>query len=334
MKTVTFSRNVFLPITNVCRNKCAYCGFRRRSSDPDASLMTESDVLKILDAGKAAGCTEALFTFGEYADEDPDFGRRLEKIGFSSMVDYVRHLSETAVRAGLLPHTNAGLLSFEELRTLAPYNAGMGLMLETTAPAPRIRAHIGSPGKVPERRIEVIENAGKLKIPFTTGLLIGIGETSADREESLDAIAALHRKYGHIQEVIIQNFTPKDNLSPEMRIAGPTAADMKAVIEAAVRILPPDVPIQVAPNLIDPIDLLRIGVSDLGGISPLTVDHINPEAAWPNIDALKKRLSENGFLLRERLPIHPVYVKAGLFGEKTAALVRELSDAEGFRKIE
>lgn len=337
VRTITFSRNVFLPVTNVCRNKCAYCSFRRNSSDPDAHLMTADEVRRILETGVLTGCTEALFTFGEYADADPVISKKLSEYGYASMTDYVLNLSKTAIGLGILPHTNAGILSFDELGKLGPYNAGMGLMLETTAPAGRIRAHRDCPGKVPAVRLEVIRNAGRLKIPFTTGLLIGIGETVQDREESLEEIAALHRRYGHIQEVIIQNFTPGkradlSGMGPGIS-RGPSLQEMKDVISKAAGILPPDVAVQVAPNLIDPVGLLRLGVTDLGGISPLTIDHINPESAWPDIEKLRKEIEAAGCRLRERLPVHAVMVRKGMYGEKTKELILRLSDEEGFRRI-
>jgi len=186
-------------------------------------------------------------------------------------------------------------------------------------------------------RLEVIRNAGRLKIPFTTGLLIGIGETVQDREESLEEIAALHRRYGHIQEVIIQNFTPGkradlSGMGPGIS-PGPSLQEMKDVISKAAGILPPDVAVQVAPNLIDPVGLLRLGVTDLGGISPLTIDHINPESAWPDIEKLRKEIEAAGCRLRERLPVHAVMVRKGMYGEKTKELILRLSDEEGFRRI-
>ncbi|MDV0447215.1 FO synthase [Methanosarcinaceae archaeon Ag5] len=333
MMPITFSKNVFIPVTNVCRNHCAYCGFRRNASDPESVLMSEDEVVSILRSGVSAGCTEALFTFGEYPEEDPVFLELLNEIGFSSLTGYVAHLSDIAIRLGILPHTNGGVLSFDDLKQLAPKNASMGLMLETTADIP---AHKNCPGKEPRVRLEMIENAGILRIPFTTGILIGIGESRDDRVDSIQKIAALHEKYGHIQEVILQNYSPKPNLSAEaaksLGLCPPTRDEMMETIVMSREILPPDVAIQVAPNLIAPLDLIRYGVSDLGGISPVTIDYINPEAAWPKIDELRTTLASSGYEFNERLPIHPDFVLKGWSGTETKELVAELADENGYRK--
>ncbi|WNY25027.1 7,8-didemethyl-8-hydroxy-5-deazariboflavin synthase subunit CofG [Methanolapillus millepedarum] len=333
MKPITFSKNVFIPVTNVCRNRCAYCGFRREVGDAESFLMTEDDVVSILRAGVLAGCTEALFTFGEYPEEDPVFLERLEKIGFSSLSEYVARLSDLALEIGILPHTNGGVLSFDDLKRLAPKNASMGLMLETTA---NISAHRNCPGKDPAVRLEMIKNAGILQIPLTTGLLIGIGESRADRVDSIQKIAALHERYGHIQEVILQNYSPKPNLAKDaarkLGLCPPSREEMIDTILMSRQILPADVAVQVAPNLIPPLDLIRYGVSDLGGISPVTIDYINPEAAWPKIDELRTTLRSGGYEFKERLPIHPDFVLKGRSGKETKPLVAELADENGYRK--
>ncbi|MEZ5336222.1 MAG: 7,8-didemethyl-8-hydroxy-5-deazariboflavin synthase CofG [Methanolobus sp.] len=209
---VTFCRNVFVPVTNVCRNKCGYCTFRRDPEDPQAKLMKTDEIIPILEQGKKAGCTEVLFTFGEHAEEVPQYREWLEELGYSSTIDYICELCKIAMDKGLLPHTNAGVLNFTELEKLKPYNASMGLMLESTA---ELEAHEGSPGKVPAQRMKTIRYAGELQIPFTTGLLVGIGETLDDRINSLLAITDLHEELGHIQEVIIQNFVPKPGTAME-----------------------------------------------------------------------------------------------------------------------
>ena len=203
-RIITFSRNVFLPLTTVCRNRCRYCSFR--TPVQEGCLMAPGDIERTLHIGAALGCTEALFTFGEHPEEEPGFSEYLSRTGYRTIIDYCEAMCRKSISCGVLPHTNAGILTYEEMDRLRSVNASMGLMLETTAQVP---AHAGSTGKEPAVRLKMIEDAGKLRIPFTTGLLLGIGESIADREESLYAIRDLHKRYGHIQEIIIQNFCPK-----------------------------------------------------------------------------------------------------------------------------
>jgi FO synthase subunit 1 len=323
---VTYSKNVFIPVTNICRNRCGYCGFRREPGQPDARLMKPGEIIPVLENGVKAGCTEALFTFGEYAEEVPEYRKWLKELGYSSTLEYLLFLCETAIDIGILPHTNAGIMTRSELKTLKPLNASMGLMLESTA---TLDAHKDCPGKLPERRLDTIREAGKLQIPYTTGILVGIGEKREDRIESLEAIASLHREYGHIQEVIIQNFAPKPG-TPMENFPEPTAEEMIDTIILARQVLPTDVAVQVAPNLIDPEALIAKGVTDLGGISPLTIDWINPEAEWPDVKDLQEKLGD--VPLRERLPIYPQYVKREWYSDRIGGLVRQLSDREGYRK--
>ncbi|MDH7597493.1 MAG: 7,8-didemethyl-8-hydroxy-5-deazariboflavin synthase subunit CofG [Methanothrix sp.] len=308
----TFSRNVFIPVTDLCRNACGYCSFRR---DPDrARVISRSDALRLMDRAQRAGCSEALFTMGDRPWEVR--GNRLE------LLEYLIELCELALERDLLPHTNAGILTREELELLAPYNASMGLMLESTA---HLKIHERSPGKRPEVRVRTISDAGELRIPFTTGILVGIGESSEDRMRSLEAIAELHREHGHIQEVIIQPLDPKPGTESE-GMQPPPVEDLEELVHIARRILPPEISIQVPPNLVDPVPLLRAGADDLGGISPVTPDWINPERRWPEIDELR------GIVLVERLPVYPRYVKLGWYGSRTKELVRQLADERGLRK--
>jgi FO synthase subunit 1 len=314
-QVVTYSRNVFLPLTTVCRNRCGYCGFRT-PAEPGA-VLSPDQVRDIIDRGSALGCTEALFTFGERPEEESGFIPLLQQSGYRSILEYCAAMCEYAITRGLLPHTNAGVLAREELQHLQAVNASMGLMLETTAELP---VHARSPGKVPSVRIRMIEEAGRLRIPFTTGLLIGIGETMEDREESLMLIADLHRRYDHIQEVIVQNFCPKPGTS--MAFAPiPDVEELCMVISLARDILPEEIAIQVAPNLTDAPRLVRCGANDLGGISPLTVDHINPEHPWPQLGELRGTLQ--GFTLRERLCIYPRFIKKGWFHPRIEALIKQ-----------
>jgi FO synthase subunit 1 len=316
-RVITFSRNVFLPLTTVCINRCGYCCFR--TSVQEGCVVPPGEVLRTLDAGAALGCTEALFTFGERPGAVPGFSAELGKIGYTDILDYVYDLSLAAIERGLLPHTNAGILTYDELDRLREVNASMGLMLETTADVP---AHRNSPGKKPAVRIEMIEDAGKLSIPFTTGVLIGIGETIEDREESFQVIRDLHSRYGHIQEVIVQNFCPKPG-TPMGGEPVPGTDEICATITLAREILPADVAVQIPPNLIDASRLVGCGASDLGGVSPLTIDYVNPEHPWPQIEELRRVAGDAE--LRERLCIYPQYIEKGWFSPRLEPLIRRLA---------
>ncbi len=322
---VTFSRNVFIPLTNICRNNCAYCGFRCDIRHPEAKLLSPPEVKDILTRGARAGCSEALFTFGEKPEEVRGFREWLLRLGYDSIIDYLAEMCRLSIRIGLLPHSNPGLLEGSELEKLKPYNASMGLMLETVG---IIKAHESCMGKVPTVRIKTIETAGKLRIPFTTGILVGIGETREDRVNSIQKIRELHERFGHIQEVIIQNFVPKARTRMALHQA-PGLEEMKSTVSMAREMLPSDVAIQVSPNLISPGELVRCGASDLGGISPETIDYINPESPWPGISELQAMVD---IPLRERLPIYPQYIKKKWYSKEISPLIMELSDAEGFRK--
>ena len=315
-RIITYSRNVFLPLTTVCRNRCGYCCFR--TPVMEGCIMAPAEIDKVLRAGASMGCTEALFTFGERPEEEAGFLEEIQKSGFNNILEYCHTLCSTSIRHGLLPHTNAGILSAEEMAYLKPVNASMGLMLETTADLP---AHCNSPGKRPDVRILMIEEAGRLRIPFTTGLLLGIGETMEDREESLEVIRDLHHRYDHIQEVIIQNFCPKPG-TPMAGYKEIYPEEMCQVIRLAREILQKDIAIQVAPNLADFATLIPCGVDDLGGVSPLTIDYVNPEHPWPQLDKIREKT--RGFVLQERLCIYPKYIRRGWFSEELEPLIRRL----------
>ena len=281
--------------------------------------MTQEDVEKTLQSGAALGCTEALFTFGEHPEEEPDFTVYLKRTGFSTILDYCEAMCRKSIEYGVLPHTNAGILTYDEMERLHAVNASMGLMLETTA---KIPAHATSKGKEPEIRLDMIEDAGKLRIPFTTGLLLGIGETMADREDSLLVIRDLHKRYGHIQEIIIQNFCPKPGtLMAHHPVPG--TDEICATIRMAREILPQDIAIQIPPNLIDASILIACGVDDLGGVSPLTIDYVNPEHPWPGIEELKNIVGDSH--LRERLCIYPQYIKRGWYHPHLQPLINRLA---------
>ncbi|ABN57764.1 MULTISPECIES: 7,8-didemethyl-8-hydroxy-5-deazariboflavin synthase subunit CofG [Methanoculleus] len=317
-RVITFSKNAFLPLTTVCQNRCGYCCFR--TPVREGCVMAPTEAIRTLEASAALGCTEALFTFGERPGAVPGFNEMLGRLGYADILDYVYHLSLAAIERDLLPHTNAGILTYAELDRLREVNASMGLMLETTADVP---AHRNSPGKDPAVRIEMIENAGKLSIPFTTGILLGIGETEDDREESLRVIADLHRRYGHIQEVIVQNFCPKPGTAME-GAAVPGPDEIGAAISLAREILPADVAVQIPPNLADASRLIGCGVNDLGGVSPLTIDYVNPEHPWPQLDELRRIAGDAE--LRERLCIYPQYIEKGRYSPLLEPLIRRLAE--------
>ena len=323
MKTLTYSKNIFLPVTDLCRNRCGYCSFRKELKD--AHLISRSRALLLLEQGFHAGCSEALFTMGESPWTVSGFESIQAKAGVADLVEYLVELCELALEFGLLPHTNAGLLGQEDLQRLQPYNASMGLMLETTA---LLDVHAKSPGKRPDLRLQYMAMAGRLRIPFTTGIMVGIGESWQDRVEALTKIAHLHRAFGHIQEVIIQPLDPKPGTALE-KAPRPLIMDLCRTVEAAREILPPEVAIQVPPNLVDPRPLLEAGANDLGGISAVTVDGINPDRPWPDEEELQKRLS--GYDLRERLPVYPRFIALGWHGIKTRSLVRSLAGEDGLR---
>jgi 7,8-didemethyl-8-hydroxy-5-deazariboflavin synthase len=325
---ITYSKNVFLPITEICRNECGYCTFRKDPNSSDTRiLMNLDDVMSMVKKADLIGCKEALFTFGEHPDENDLVMSALENLGFTSMLDYLHFLcGETLDKTRLLPHSNPGILKKNELKFLREVNASMGLMLETTSKhLMETIAHVKSPGKEPKLRIKTIENAGKLKIPFTTGLLIGIGETISDRVESLIELRRIQDKYGHIQEIIIQNFKPKPGI-PMENYNEPSLAEMIRMV-AVTKLIFPDVSVQVPPNLnINHSQIfLMAGADDWGGVSPLTPDYVNPEAPWPELKELKKITEELGFMLKERLPVYPRYINEEFIDSKIIEKIENMN---------
>jgi 7,8-didemethyl-8-hydroxy-5-deazariboflavin synthase CofG subunit len=308
---ITYSRKVFLPLTNLCRDYCGYCTFRRDPSDSGAHTMTPDEVMEVVRAGERTGCTEALFSLGDKPELlFPEMRVALRRLGYKSTLHYLEAMCEKVLReSSLLPHPNPGLMSAEWLQRLSRVAPSMGLMLETTSTRllAKNAAHDNAPDKDPATRLRVIEDAGRQRIPFTTGILIGIGETMEERVDSLIAIRGMHEKYGHIQEVIIQNFRAK-NGTPMAHWPEPSHGEMLRTL-AVARLLMPNMNIQAPPNLSDAryADLLDGGINDWGGISPLTPDFINPERPWPHLDELRKRTEEKGFELRQRLPVYPEF---------------------------
>jgi FO synthase len=330
---ITFSPKVFLPVTNLCRNHCSYCTFRRDPDDTHAWTMAPDEIRTTSRDGRALGCIEALMCLGDKPElAFNTYRATLRQLGHSSTAAYVHQACEIALEEGLLPHTNAGLMSREELASLKAVNASMGLMLENVSPRLRRKgeAHYYSPDKDPEQRLAMMRHAGELRIPFTTGILLGIGETRAERVASLGAIRDLHRDYGHIQEVIIQNFRAK----PATSMAGrpePDSLDTARTI-AVARLMLGDMNIQAPPNL-SPYDhrlFLAAGINDWGGISPLTPDYVNPEAPWPHVAALAETCRAQGFTLQRRLPIYSEFIdRPGFLEPGLRPLVAERAAESG-----
>jgi FO synthase len=335
-RTVTYSPKVFLPVTNLCRDRCTYCTFRKDPDDPDAWTMSPEEIRVWAARGRRLGCKEALLCLGDKPElAYRSYREQLARLGHASTAEYVYRASTLALEAGLLPHTNAGILTRDEMARLKEVNVSLGLMLENVSPRLRGRGqvHQWAPDKEPALRLRMLREAGELEIPFTTGLLIGIGETLAERVDTLLAIRDLHRAHGHVQEVIVQNFRAK----PTIRAADavePTAADLARTVAVARLILDPHVSVQAPPNL-SPADhtlLLAAGVNDWGGISPLTPDYVNPEAPWPHVAALAATCHAAGHLLVERLAVYPSYVErpgwlAPPLRSHVAALAAELGAA-------
>ena len=309
---ITFSKNVFIPLTEICKNDCGYCNFKKSPDDKEATLLkTKEEVLTSLKEAEKYGCKEALFTFGEDADEEEAVLKKLNEFGYSNMTDYVVDICKmTLTETNLLPHTNGGNFSYENLKKLKEVNASMGIMLENSSERLMTTiAHEKSPGKDPKRRLETIANAGKLKIPYTTGILIGIGETKEEIADSLLAIRELYDTYGHIQEIIIQNFTVSPGIAME-NMEEPTLLDMIRTVSAAKLLFKDtDVSIQVPPNLNYETSqiFLLCGADDWGGVSPVSHDYVNPTSPWPTLDHLERLTNDAGFKLVERLCIYEKY---------------------------
>jgi len=336
---ITYSRKVFLPLTNLCRDYCGYCIFRRDPGEPGAHTMTPEEILSTARAGEMMGCTEALFSLGDKPELIfPEMRETLRHLGYKSTLHYLEAMCELVLReTNLLPHPNPGLLSAEWISRLAAVSPSMGLMLESTSHSllAADAAHNNAPDKVPARRLRTIEEAGKLRVPFTTGLLIGIGETPEDRVDTLLAIRDLHERYGHIQEVIVQNFRSKPTI-PMAHVPEPGRGEMLRTV-AVARLLMPNVNIQAPPNLNAPYyeELLDAGINDWGGVSPLTPDYINPEKPWPHLEELRLRTESKGCQLRQRLPVYPEFLPELEHTSRPELLTEKLRaarDSEGLAK--
>lgn len=327
---VTYSPKVFIPLTFLCNDTCGYCTFAQPPARVEQLFLEPEDVLKIARQGARHGCHEALFTLGERPEDRYEVAREwLTERGYDSTVHYVAAMAELVLReTGLLPHANAGALTSDELARIRPFSPSQGMMIESVNPD--LDAHRGAPDKTPERRLATLEAAGELSIPFTTGILVGIGDSRSDRLAGLEAIAASHGRHGHVQEVIVQNFLPK--VQTRMRgVAACPSDDYLWTIAAARLVLPPEIHLQAPPNLSDDFGvLLDAGIDDWGGVSPVTSDHVNPERPWPDLDRLREVTESKGHTLAPRLTVHPEFVRdrARWLDESLHFPVMDRADAE------
>jgi 7,8-didemethyl-8-hydroxy-5-deazariboflavin synthase len=335
---ITYSRKVFINLINLCRDTCSYCTYKKNPSDPKVSMLNPTSVFAIAEAGKRALCTEALFVTGERPEQKYGEARSwLSSLGHSSTIDYIQEMSELVLKkTGLLPHTNAGSMTKKEMAQLRDTNVSMGVMLESSSERMMSKgmAHEGAPSKNPKVRIRTLQSAGELRIPMTTGILVGIGETLEELIDSLYVIRDLHEKHGHIQEVILQNFEPKADT--RMAGFGSTSKEYFLRTVAISRLVMPFMNIQVPPNLNPSIygRYINAGINDWGGISPVTIDHVNPEFPWPSIDSVREVTEQKAKRLRARLPIYPEFLKGGFISECLEDYVRLISDDSGLVKKE
>lgn len=336
-RTVTYSRKVFVPITTLCRDTCTYCTFVKPPG-AGGEYLTPEDVLAIVTVGEEHGCTEALLTLGDRPEDKwPQAVEFLERHGHGTTLEYVAAMSQLIrSETRLFPHANPGLMSDHDIEALRPTNVSMGLMLENisdrlTEPG---MPHHDCPDKVPAARVATIEAAGRHKVPFTSGVLVGIGETEEELVDSLLALAELHRRHGHLQEFIIQNFRAKANTlmrhAPE-----PDIPYFVRVVAVARWILGAEANIQVPPNLTEDFSVyLDAGINDWGGVSPVTIDWVNPEAPWPHLETLERVTNDAGFELRPRLPVYPEFLTDEWIDPALLPAVRDRVDAEGYAVIE
>jgi 7,8-didemethyl-8-hydroxy-5-deazariboflavin synthase CofG subunit len=331
--TVTFSKNVFVPLTRLCRDDCGYCTFKIEPGEGEL-LVLPDEVLNTAKEGVRLGCTELLFVTGDKPElKYPVYRDALSRLGYKTTAEYLVAMSEAGLKENIFPHTNLGVANRDELAALREWNASQGLMLETisTRLLRKGEAHYRSPDKVPKLRIRTTEYAGELRIPWTSGILVGIGETWEERVDSLFAIKRLWDDYGHIQEIIIQNFSPKSGIRME-RHPPPTFLEMTKTVAISRLIFGERMNIQVPPNLNRkefPFHILA-GANDLGGVSPLTIDYVNPEAPWPQVIKMERALTELGLTLRERLPVYPEFITEEFLSKKVMDCVRKVTDSDGY----
>lgn len=335
---ITYTTNLFIPLTFLCRNKCSYCGFSRSEPQSDAEFLSIKKIKEELLKAQEYGLSEILITMGDKPElRYPNAQKWLENHGFHSTIEYTKFIANSCLEENLLPHINAGSLSFSDYQQLKDVSASMGLMLENTSSrfSEIGMPHHNSPDKYPEVRLQSLRDAGKLKIPFTTGLLIGIGESYQEIINSLVDIKRIFEKYGHIQEVIIQNFQPHPNSLMKNYPTVPLSLLEKIIILARI-VLQPEISIQIPPNLLTGSEnrFINSGISDWGGISPLTLDYINPNHKWPSIAYLAEISAKSGKKMKERLPIYPRYLNLGWISPQIRKVImeQELSTEDGYRK--
>ena len=334
-ETVTFSKKAFFNIINLCKDTCSYCTYKAEPGDVKLSLMSKKQISELLELAKKYKCVEALFVTGEQPEQKyPEAREWLKKNGFKSTTEYLIHSSELALELGLFPHTNAGNLNFDEMKELKKTNVSMGIMLENVSErlTERGMPHHLAASKRPKTRLSILENSGKLKIPMTTGILVGIGETIEEVIDSIFAIKQLHQKYGNIQEVILQNFQPKQDTI--MKNTPSTDENYFKTIVALSRIIMPEMNIQIPPNLSPKSyqSFLSIGINDWGGISPLTPDFVNPEFSWPEISKVDEYSKNAGFDLKCRFPIYPEFFS--FISKELRDKMSVIENKEGFVKEE
>ena len=332
-KTLTFSRNVFVPLTQICRNRCGYCTFKYEPGEGPLFL-TPEEVVEMAKKGAQLGCTELLFVTGDKPELlYPVYREALGKLGYKSTAEYLIAMGEAGLRERIFPHTNLGLATKDELTAFRESNPSMGLMLENISPRllKKGEAHHGCPDKVPRHRMKTMEWAGELQIPWTSGILVGIGETWEERIDSLYALKELNDAFGHIQEIIIQNFSPKQGITME-KYPPPDFIDMLKIVAISRLIFGEGMNIQIPPNLNpDTYPLfVHAGVNDLGGVSPITIDYVNPEAPWPKLERMRNIIEDLGFTLRERLPVYPEFIGRKYINDDLLRLVRDAVDEQGY----
>ncbi|MDH3676971.1 MAG: 7,8-didemethyl-8-hydroxy-5-deazariboflavin synthase subunit CofG [Nitrosopumilus sp.] len=334
-KTITFSKKAFFNVINMCKDTCTYCTYKAEPGEEKLSMMSKQQIKQMLSLAKKYRCVEALFVTGERPEQRYQEARDwLAENDFKSTAEYLTHASEWALEEGLFPHTNAGNLTYDEMKDLQKTNVSMGLMLENSSERLSMKGmpHYLAPSKRPKSRLEVLENSGKLKIPMTTGILLGIGETPEEIIESIFAIKKLHEKYGNIQEVILQNFQPK--LDTAMSNFPSTEENYFKIIVSLTRIIMPEMNIQIPPNLSPKSyqSFLSVGINDWGGISPLTPDYVNPEFSWPKIKNIAKNSKKVGFDLKCRFPIYPEFFS--FISKELREKISFIEDEEGLVKEE
>lgn len=336
-KILTYSKNVFVPLTQICRNRCGYCTFKYEPGE-GALFMSPEEVLDMARKGAELGCTELLFVTGDKPElKYPVYREALKKLGYETTADYLIAMGEAGLKENIFPHTNLGLATSEELLAFRESNPSMGLMLENISPRllKKGQAHHGCPDKVPKLRMQTMELAGEHRIPWTSGILVGIGETWDERIDSLIALRELGETYGHLQEIIIQNFSPKPGIMME-KFPPPSHVEMLKLVAISRLVFGEEMNLQIPPNLNPQTYPLFIhaGINDLGGVSPVTIDYVNPEAPWPKLEIMEDMVEDLGFTLRERLPVYPEFIKDEFINKGVLEKVENFVDKDGYVPIE